>query len=66
MKEFAEKKISEGYDYVIMGHYHKPQLIEMTKPHGKGYYITLGDWIKNNSYGVFSNGKFELKFWDKS
>jgi UDP-2,3-diacylglucosamine hydrolase len=66
MKDFAEKKISEGYDYVIMGHYHKPQLIEMNKPDGKGYYITLGDWIKNNSYGVFSNGKFELKFWEKS
>lgn len=63
MKEFAEKKTGEGYDYVIMGHYHKPQYIEMNKPGGKGYYITLGDWIKNNSYGVFSNGNFELMFW---
>jgi UDP-2,3-diacylglucosamine hydrolase len=63
MKEYAEKKIAEGYDYVIMGHYHKPQYIEINKTGGKGYYVTLGDWIKNNSYGVFSNGNFELKFW---
>jgi UDP-2,3-diacylglucosamine hydrolase len=63
MKEFARKKISEGFDYVIMGHHHKPLNIEMDKPDGKGYYITLGDWIKNNSYGVYSNGNFELKFW---
>jgi len=63
MKEFGVKKIEEGYDYVIMGHFHKPQKIEVSRPSGKGFYITLGDWIKNDTYGVFENGNFELKFW---
>lgn len=65
MKEYAVKKIEEGFDYVIMGHHHKPQNIEVrrTRGNGNGFYITLGDWIKNDSYGVFENGKFELKFW---
>ncbi|MCI0448824.1 MAG: UDP-2,3-diacylglucosamine diphosphatase [Chlorobi bacterium] len=63
MKEFAEKKVSEGFDYVIMGHYHKPQNEELTITNRKGYYITLGDWIKNFTYGVFANGKFEIKKW---
>jgi UDP-2,3-diacylglucosamine hydrolase len=63
MQEFAVKKIQEGFDYVIMGHYHKAQQIEIMRKGGMGCYITLGDWIKNNSYGVFENGNFELKFW---
>lgn len=61
MREFAMMKLDEGFDYVIMGHYHRPQQIQ--PPSGKGFYITLGDWIKNNSYGVYSNRNFELKFW---
>jgi UDP-2,3-diacylglucosamine hydrolase len=60
MKKFAEAKISEGFDYVIMGHLHKPQCM----PVARGYFITLGDWIKNYTYGEFSNGKFELKTWN--
>ncbi len=65
MQNFAEKKINEGFDYVIMGHYHKPQDIEVKTPDNRtGHYITLGDWIINNSYGVYSDGNFELKKWD--
>ncbi|HJY62962.1 MAG TPA: UDP-2,3-diacylglucosamine diphosphatase [Ignavibacteria bacterium] len=61
MKRFAEGKISEGYDYVIMGHYHKPQNILIEQGNKKGYYITLGDWITNDTYGIYSNGSFEVK-----
>jgi UDP-2,3-diacylglucosamine hydrolase len=64
MIEYAAAKIAEGYDFVIMGHHHKPQKIDMAG--GNKFYITLGDWIKNNSYGVYSNGQFELKFWNKN
>lgn len=56
MKDYAFKKIDEGYDYVIFGHRHKPEIIEM----GKGKYITLGDWLKNYSYGSFDGEKFRL------
>ncbi len=59
MKEFAKAKISDGYDYVIMGHRHKPQCI----PIAQGYFVTLGDWIKHDTYGEFSAGNFELKKW---
>jgi UDP-2,3-diacylglucosamine hydrolase len=58
LRDSALSKIDEGYDYVIMGHRHDPQMIK----HNKGYYINLGDWIKNNSYGVYRNGEFELKY----
>jgi UDP-2,3-diacylglucosamine hydrolase len=61
LRDSAFKKIEEGFNYVIMGHRHKPQMTQ----HGNGFYINLGDWIKNNSYGVYKNGEFELKFFLK-
>jgi UDP-2,3-diacylglucosamine hydrolase len=65
MQNFAEKKIKEGYDYVVMGHFHTPQNIPVKADDDRtGYYITLGDWIKHDSYGVYSEGNFELKFWN--
>lgn len=63
MKSFGIKKIREGFDYVIMGHFHKPQKIEVVNEDKVRYFITLGDWIVNNSYGVYINGKFDIKIW---
>jgi UDP-2,3-diacylglucosamine hydrolase len=63
MKQFGFEKIKEGFDYVIMGHFHKPQKIKVLNGSGEKYYITLGDWIDNNSYGVYINGVFDLKLW---
>lgn len=66
MEEYAASKIIEGFDFVVMGHYHKPQNIEVKRPDGSsGNYITLGDWIKNFSYGEYADGKFELKKYDE-
>jgi len=61
LKDFAKQKISEGYDYVIMGHRHKPAIVKF----GNGYYINLGDWMGIFSYGKFKDGTFKLlKFFD--
>jgi UDP-2,3-diacylglucosamine hydrolase len=56
MELFAEKKIAEGFDYVIMGHRHKL----LNKRIGTGYYINLGDWLVNPHYGRFDGENFEL------
>ncbi len=61
MRDYAFKKIIEGYDYVIMGHRHFPQVTNFEK----GYYINLGDWIDYFTYGVFKDNNFELRtFYD--
>lgn len=57
MRDYAFKKIDEGFDLVIMGHRHKPQLLT----HEKGIYVNLGDWIDYFTYGVFREKEFELK-----
>lgn len=63
MQQFAEKKIGEGIDYVVMGHIHQAKDIELTSAGKTGHYITLGDWISKFTYGEYANGKFELKSW---
>lgn len=56
LRDSAFSKIEEGFDYVVMGHRHFPQMAK----HDNGYYINLGDWIKHNSYGLYRKGIFEL------
>lgn len=51
------KKVEEGFNFVVMGHRHKPLMIKREN----GCYINLGDWMKSFSYGVFSGNKFTLK-----
>jgi UDP-2,3-diacylglucosamine hydrolase len=61
LRDFAKRKIEEGFDYVILGHRHFTEF----KKTGNGIYINLGDWIKNFSYGVFDGSEFILnKYYD--
>jgi UDP-2,3-diacylglucosamine hydrolase len=59
MFEFAKSKIDDGYDFVILGHSHKKEF----KDYKNGYYINLGTWLSEPSYGVFSNGEFKMIDW---
>lgn len=55
----ATQKIREGFDIVIMGHRHKPNMLTINH----GTYINLGDWIAHNTYAELSGGVIELKTW---
>lgn len=59
MLEFAEKKIAEGIDAVVMGHNHVPCLRNI----GAATYVNLGDWISEQTYAVFDGKKISLKKW---
>lgn len=61
MSDFAEIKIKEGFDYVVMGHRHKAEIKEF----GSGKYINLGEWIKKPSYGKFDGKEFIIEFLNK-
>ena len=41
---------------VICGHIHKPE----DKHNDKIHYLNCGDWIENNSYIIYNDGKFKL------
>jgi len=51
----ANRKIDDGFDYVLFGHLHK----RMFKTYKNGIYINLGSWIENPCYGKF-NSIFEI------
>ncbi len=58
LADFAEKKIAEGFDYVIMGHRHLASMRQC----GGGWYVNLGHWLSMPAtYGVFDGKSFELK-----
>jgi UDP-2,3-diacylglucosamine hydrolase len=59
--EFAESKISEGYDFVIIGHRHYPEILE-TKG---GVYLNTGDWMKHFSYGYFDGQNLKLETYNE-
>ena len=62
MKEFAERMLTQGYDYVIMGHRHLP-LVHTVE---EGTYVNLGDWMAHNSYAVFDGKILRLETWKTS
>lgn len=50
LRDFAEQKIrNEGFDFVVMGHRHRPE----STPFGSGFYINLGDWLYHRTFGAF-------------
>ena len=61
MVEFAERKIGEGYDFVVMGHNHASHMHKFQS----GTYINLGDWITEQTYAVFDGRSLMLKRWNR-
>lgn len=60
MIEEATRLIRQGYDIVVMGHRHKPNIVNIDN----GTYVNLGDWIAHNTYAELVNGAITLKTWN--
>jgi len=55
---YAEKKLKENFDAVLIGHTHYPQRIEFDG----GIYLNTGDLITNFSYGRLDNSNLTLEY----
>jgi UDP-2,3-diacylglucosamine hydrolase len=66
MEAFSREKFKEGFDAVIMGHCHKPQIKEYIVDGRKRTFATLGDWVRHHSYLCYENGQFELKYFEEN
>jgi UDP-2,3-diacylglucosamine hydrolase len=60
LKSFVEMKAREGFDYVVLGHLHKPKLFAVSKTSC----LVVGDWIDNFTYGFYADGKLSLERWE--
>jgi UDP-2,3-diacylglucosamine pyrophosphatase LpxH len=56
----AELAIEKGYDYVICGHIHQPQIRKVKRGKQTTVYMNSGDWVENLSALECSNGKWRL------
>jgi UDP-2,3-diacylglucosamine hydrolase len=56
--DYAQAKLSEGYDAVIIGHVHHPAIRQFDN----GIYLNTGDFYHHFSYGKLANGKLTLEY----
>ncbi len=55
----------KGYDYVICGHIHRPQIREVTLEDGRSVtYMNSGDWIEHLTALEYYNGRWNIYQYD--
>lgn len=58
-----EHAIEHGYDYVICGHIHKPQIREIVTKEGSVIYLNSGDWVENMTALEYNKGEWNLFYY---
>ena len=56
----AELAIDNGYDYVICGHIHQPQMRKVVNDKGSTMYMNSGDWIENLTSLEWNEGRWTV------
>lgn len=56
----AELAITKGYDAVICGHIHQPQIREVVSTSGSTMYMNSGDWVENLTSLEYIDKKWQL------
>lgn len=56
----ASLAIDNGYDYVVCGHIHEPQVAVKESKKGSVMYLNSGDWIENLTALEYHNKKWKL------
>jgi UDP-2,3-diacylglucosamine pyrophosphatase LpxH len=65
-KTTAEIAISNGYDFVLCGHIHQPEMRTISTDQGSVQYLNSGDWIENLTALEYNQGKWELYHYKES
>lgn len=56
----ADIAISNGYDYVVCGHIHTPEIRTVAMNNGEVMYLNSGDWIESLSALEYHDGSWRL------
>jgi len=56
----ADIAIMNGYDYVLCGHIHHPEIKMIKNDSGQVMYLNSGDWIENLTALEYNSGKWSL------
>ena len=56
----ANAAIAKGFDMVMVGHIHKPEMREITTDKGSVLYLNSGDWMENLTSLEYHDGRWTL------
>jgi UDP-2,3-diacylglucosamine pyrophosphatase LpxH len=56
----ADIAISNGYQYVVCGHIHQPEIKKITTAKGEVMYLNSGDWVENLTALEYSQGEWKI------
>ncbi|MDH4091309.1 MAG: UDP-2,3-diacylglucosamine diphosphatase [Cyclobacteriaceae bacterium] len=56
----ADIAIENGYDYVVCGHIHHPEIKKISTEKGHVMYLNSGDWVENLTSLEYSDGKWRI------
>ncbi|MEO5980428.1 MAG: UDP-2,3-diacylglucosamine diphosphatase [Chryseolinea sp.] len=56
----ADIAIENGYDYVVCGHIHHPEIKKIKTEKGEVIYLNSGDWIENLTALEFNDGVWKI------
>jgi UDP-2,3-diacylglucosamine pyrophosphatase LpxH len=59
-KTAAEIAIANGYDYVVCGHIHQPEMRMIKTDKGEVMYLNSGDWIENLTALEYHQGEWKI------
>jgi UDP-2,3-diacylglucosamine pyrophosphatase LpxH len=59
-KTAAEIAIENGYDYVVCGHIHKPEIKSIRTAKGEVMYLNSGDWVENLTALEYNNNSWSI------
>lgn len=60
----SEIGIESGYDHVICGHIHRPEITTITTNKGSIEYMNSGDWVENLTSLEYDKGEWSLYVYD--
>ncbi|HTE33221.1 MAG TPA: UDP-2,3-diacylglucosamine diphosphatase [Chryseolinea sp.] len=59
-KVAADIAIENGYDFVVCGHIHHPEMKAIVTEKGQVTYLNSGDWVENLTALEFNNGQWRI------
>jgi UDP-2,3-diacylglucosamine pyrophosphatase LpxH len=59
-KTAAEIAIENGYDYVVCGHIHQPEIRKIATDKGEVTYLNSGDWVENLTALEYHQGEWNI------
>jgi UDP-2,3-diacylglucosamine hydrolase len=58
---YAQRRLQEGFDAVILAHTHRPQWQTFALGSRKCIYINPGSWLEDRTYLWYSGGTFQIR-----